>query len=117
MKLKEILQKLHTKPGVYIFKDNKSLILYIGKANNLRSRVRSYFRESVSLSSRVKSMVSSVVDVDYIVTENEVEALILESNLVKKHKPKYNIILRDDKHYPYLRLATEEMYPYLSIVR
>ncbi len=117
MKLKEILQKLPTKPGVYIFKDNKGHILYIGKANNLRSRVRSYFQNSASLSLRIKSMVSLVADMDYIVTENEVEALILESNLVKKYKPKYNVILRDDKHYPYLRLATEEMYPYLSIVR
>ncbi len=117
MKLKEILQKLPTKPGIYILKDNNGHILYIGKANNLRSRVRSYFRESASLSPRVKSMVSLVADMDYIVTENEVEALILESNLIKKHKPKYNVILRDDKHYPYLRLATEEMYPYLSIVR
>jgi len=117
MKLKEILQKLPTKPGVYIFKDNKGHILYIGKANNLRSRVRSYFKNSASMSPRIKSMVSLVADMDYIVTENEVEALILESNLVKKHKPKYNVILRDDKHYPYLRLATEEMYPYLSIVR
>ena len=117
MELKEILQKLPTKPGVYIFKDNKGHILYIGKANNLRSRVRSYFQNSASLSLRIKSMVSLVADMDYIVTENEVEALILESNLVKKYKPKYNVILRDDKHYPYLRLATEEMYPYLSIVR
>ena len=117
MELKEILQKLHTKPGVYIFKDNKGHILYIGKANNLRSRVRSYFKNSASMSPRIKSMVSLIVDMDYIVTENEVEALILESNLVKKYKPKYNVILRDDKHYPYLRLATEEMYPYLSIVR
>src|SRR3989338_7324492 len=117
MGLKEILQKLPTKPGVYIFKDNKGHILYIGKANNLRSRVRSYFKNSASMSPRIKSMVSLVADMDYIVTENEVEALILESNLVKKHKPKYNVILRDDKHYPYLRLATEEMYPYLSIVR
>ena len=117
MELKEILQKLPTKPGVYIFKDNKGHILYIGKANNLRSRVRSYFQNSASLSLRIKSMVSLVADMDYIVTENEVEALILESNLVKKHKPKYNVILRDDKHYPYLRLATDEMYPYFSIVR
>ena len=117
MELKEILQKLPTKPGVYIFKDNKGHILYIGKANNLRSRVRSYFKNSASMSPRIKSMVSLVADMDYIVTENEVEALILESNLVKKYKPKYNVILRDDKHYPYLRLATEEMYPYLSIVR
>jgi len=62
-------------------------------------------------------MVSLVADVDYIITKNEVEALILESNLVKKHKPKYNVILRDDKHYPYLKLAADEMYPYLSIVR
>ena len=117
MKLKEILQKLPTKPGVYIFKDDKGHILYIGKANNLRSRVRSYFKNSASMSPRIKSMVSLVADMDYIITENEVEALILESNLVKKYKPKYNVILRDDKHYPYLRLATEEMYPYLSIVR
>ena len=117
MELKEILQKLPTKPGVYIMKDDKGHILYIGKANNLRSRVRSYFKNSASMSLRIKSMVSLVADIDYIVTKNEIEALILESNLVKKYKPKYNVILRDDKHYPYLRLATEEMYPYLSIVR
>ena len=117
MELKEILEKLPVKPGVYLMKDDRGSILYIGKANNLRSRVRSYFQNSASLSPRIKSMVSLIVDVDYVVTENEVEALILESNLVKKHKPKYNVILRDDKHYPYLRLATEEMYPYLSIGR
>jgi excinuclease ABC subunit C len=117
MELKEILQKLPAKPGVYIFKDNKGYILYIGKANNLRARVRSYFRESASLSQRIRSMVSVVADIDYLITKNEVEALILESNLVKKHKPKFNIILRDDKHYPYLRLAADEMFPYLSIVR
>ncbi|MBI4379164.1 MAG: excinuclease ABC subunit UvrC [Nitrospinae bacterium] len=117
MDLRETLERIPAKPGVYIMKDDREVILYIGKANNLRIRVRSYFRESASLSQRIRNMVSMVSDVGYVVTENEVEALILESNLVKRHKPKFNIILRDDKHYPYLKLSADDIFPYLSIVR
>jgi excinuclease ABC subunit C len=117
MELKDILENIPVKPGVYMMKDNRGSILYIGKAKNLRSRVRSYFQDSASLTPRIKAMLSVVADMDYVITENEVEALILESNLVKKHKPKFNIILRDDKHFPYLRLAADEMFPYLSIAR
>ncbi|MBI3813483.1 MAG: excinuclease ABC subunit C [Nitrospinae bacterium] len=117
MELKVILENIPVKSGVYIMKDDRGVILYIGKAKSLRARVRSYFQDSISLTPRIKTMVSLAADVDYVVTENEVEALILESNLVKRHKPKFNVILRDDKHFPYLKLAADEMFPYLSIVR
>ncbi len=104
-------------PGIYLMKDGRERILYVGKAKSLRQRVRSYFTPSVEHGPRIRSMVKQVASVDYVVTDNDVEALILESNYIKRHKPKYNVIFRDDKHYPYLRFTTHEPYPRLEIVR
>jgi excinuclease ABC subunit C len=104
-------------PGVYLFKDRSGEIIYVGKAKNLRRRVLSYFKQSGGLPLKTTVMLERARSLEYIITSNEKEAFILESNLIKKHLPRYNIILRDDKQYPWLRLATEEDYPNLTIVR
>ena len=117
MTLEEKLDQLPDRPGVYLHKDAKGQVLYIGKAASLRSRVRSYFQESRARDPKTDALVRQIRDLDYIVTDNELEALILESNLVKKHRPRYNIILRDDKHYPFLRLTTDEDFPRLVVAR
>jgi excinuclease ABC subunit C len=115
--LKENLQRLPHRPGVYLFKDAKHQVIYIGKAASLRSRVRSYFQESRSRDPKTDALVRQIRALDYILTDNELEALILESNLVKKHRPRYNIVLRDDKHYPFLKLTTNEDFPRLVVAR
>jgi len=117
MTLEEKLDRLPDRPGVYLYKDAKGQIVYVGKAASLRSRVRSYFQESRARDPKTEALVGQIRDLDYIVTDNELEALILESNLVKKHRPRYNIILRDDKHYPFLKLTTDEEYPRLVVAR
>ena len=106
MSLQDTLDQLPDRPGVYLYKDAKAQIIYVGKAASLRSRVRSYFQESRARDPKTDALVGQIRDLEYIVTTNELEALILESNLVKKHRPRYNIILRDDKHYPFLKLTT-----------
>jgi excinuclease ABC subunit C len=98
-------------------KDSRSEILYIGKAKVLRNRVRSYFQNSRNLHPRTRMFLDKVRDIKFLTTKTEAEALILESNFVKKHQPRYNVLLKDDKHYPYLRLTTQEMYPRLEVVR
>ena len=103
------LKKLPPKPGVYIMKDAQNIIIYVGKAVNLRNRVRSYFRESGSNDPKVRSMAAKITHFEYIVTDNEVEALILECNLIKLHSPKYNIRLKDSKAYPYIKLTNERL--------
>ena len=115
--LQEKLSTLPTQPGVYQYKDATGTIIYVGKAINLRNRVRSYFQKSANHSPKTKRLVSNIVDLEIIVTDTELEALILECNLIKKHKPKYNIRLRDDKHYPYLMLTMSEPFPRLLITR
>lgn len=107
----EELKKLPDEPGVYIMKDKDGQIIYVGKAINLKKRVRQYFQSSKNNSPKVKAMVSHISEFEYIIVDNEVEALILEANLIKKHKPKYNILLRDDKQYPYIKVTTNEKYP------
>jgi excinuclease ABC subunit C len=111
------LAELPDRPGVYLYKDAKSQIIYVGKAASLRSRVRSYFQESRVRDAKTDALVGQIRDLEVIVTGNELEALILESNLVKRHRPRYNIILRDDKHYPFLKLTTNEEYPRLVVAR
>ncbi|PKM58335.1 MAG: excinuclease ABC subunit C [Firmicutes bacterium HGW-Firmicutes-3] len=111
------LNKLPLKPGVYIMKDSQDEILYIGKAIKLRHRVRQYFRKSTNHTNKIKRMVASVTSFEYIVTDSELEALILECNLIKKHRPKYNTMLKDDKHYPYIRITMGEPYPRIMIAR
>lgn len=117
MDLKQKLQKAPTSTGIYIMKGAKERTIYIGKAKNLRSRLRSYFQKSASLDNRKSKMVGEIRDFDYVVTENEIEALALEANFIKKFRPKFNIILRDDKNYPYLKLTLKEKWPKLEVVR
>ena len=98
-------------------KDRRSEILYIGKAKVLKNRVRSYFQNSRNLHPRTRMFLGKVDDIKFLTTNTEAEALILESNFIKKHQPKYNVLLKDDKHYPYLRLTTQEKFPRLEVVR
>ena len=115
--IEEELKKLPDKPGVYIMKDNKNQVIYVGKAVSLKKRVRQYFQASSSKSAKVKSMVQNIEEFEYIITDTEIEALILEANLIKKHKPKYNVLLRDDKHFPYIKVTTNEKFPRVLKVR
>ena len=107
--LREKTAKLTTSPGVYLMKDQKSEIIYIGKAKNLKNRVTSYFRESADHTPKVASMVEHVYDYDFIVTDSEYEALVLECSLIKQHQPKYNILLKDDKGYTYLCFSEKQI--------
>lgn len=111
------LSQVPSGPGVYLFKGVKEKILYVGKAKHLRRRLQSYFQQTGRLDARKAAMVRLVRDFSYIITENELEALVLEANLIKQHKPRFNIVLRDDKNYPYLRLTTDEEWPRLEVVR
>lgn len=106
--LREKTSKLTVSPGVYVMKNRESSIIYIGKAKNLHKRVSSYFRENPDHTPKVAAMVSNVFDYDFIVTDSEYEALLLECSLIKQHKPKYNILLKDDKGYHYIRISDEE---------
>ncbi|MEW8978760.1 MAG: excinuclease ABC subunit UvrC [Symbiobacterium sp.] len=117
MDLEEQIRLLPERPGCYLYKDASGRIIYVGKARNLRNRVRQYFQSSRNLTAKVLAMVSQIAEIEHIVTDTETEALVLESNLIKKHKPKYNIRLRDDKHYPYLRLTLTEQWPRLVVSR
>lgn len=104
-------------PGVYLFKGQKNSVLYVGKAKNLKKRLGSYFHDSADIDPRKRAMVKIIKDLSYIVTDNELEALILEANLIKQYKPRFNIILRDDKNYPYLKLSVTEEWPRIEVVR
>jgi excinuclease ABC subunit C len=115
--LQSKLDHLPDNPGVYLFKDAQGDILYIGKAAVLADRVRSYFQKGADHSPKTSLLVGQVADLETMVTRSELEALILESNLVKRHKPRFNIVLRDDKQYPYVRLPIKDDFPRLSIVR
>lgn len=109
--IQEELKKLPDKPGVYIMKDVNGIVIYVGKAVVLKNRVRQYFQNSANHPPKVCAMVSRIHEFEYIVTDTEVEALMLECNLIKKYKPKYNILLKDDKHYPYIKVTMSEQYP------
>ncbi len=115
--IKQKIKNLPMSHGVYIMKDIDGNIIYIGKSKLLKNRVSSYFINSKNHSPKTLAMVSSVADFDYIVTDSEVEALILECNLIKKHRPKYNILLKDDKNYPYIKITTNEEYPRVFMTR
>ena len=115
--LEDKLGRVPDRPGVYLYKDAKAQVIYVGKAASLRSRVRSYFHESRPRDAKTDALVRHIADLEYIVTDNELEALMLEANLVRKHRPRYNIILRDDKHYPFLKLTTNEAFPRLLVAR
>jgi len=109
-KIKTKLSLLPDKPGVYIMKNRSGTIIYIGKAKILKNRVRSYFT-GTHQDNKTRELVEKIKDFDYIITNNEEEALILESNLIKKYKPKYNIMLKDDKKYPFIKITLNEAYP------
>ncbi|MCS7031587.1 MAG: excinuclease ABC subunit UvrC [Gloeomargarita sp. SKYG116] len=115
--LQQRLAELPLEPGVYFFKDRQDNILYIGKSKRLRSRVQSYFRADARLSPRIALMVQQVADIEFIVTDTETEALVLEANLIKQHQPHYNILLKDDKTYPYVCITWSEDYPRIFISR
>jgi excinuclease ABC subunit C len=116
-RLKNLVGRLPTSPGVYMFKDARGQIIYVGKAKGLRARVRNYFREGGDGRSHVPFLVQRIHDFEYMVTGTEQEALILENNLIKKHRPRYNIFLRDDKTYVHVRLNTDHAFPRLTVVR
>ena len=116
MDLQEKLKNLPTNAGVYIHKNSDGKILYVGKAKNLKNRVRSYFQNSRNHDAKTRELVKRIADFEFIVVDNEVEALVLESNLIKKHKPRFNVLLKDDKQYPHLKM-TNEPFPKVVITR
>ncbi|MGE5484543.1 MAG: excinuclease ABC subunit UvrC [Ignavibacteriales bacterium] len=116
-RLHDKIKNLPESPGVYLFKDSRGRVIYVGKAISLRNRVRSYFQSSELYTRRLTGLLDNIADMEFITTSSEVEALILESNLIKKYKPRYNIKLRDDKHYPYIRVTLEEEWPRALIAR
>ena len=115
--IEEELKKLPALPGVYIMHDKRDQIIYVGKAISLKNRVRQYFQSSRDKSVKIKQMVSKIARFEYIVTDSELEALVLENNLIKEHRPKYNTMLRDDKTYPYIKITAAEDYPRIMMVR
>ena len=115
-KIRLKLQELPTDPGVYVMRDVDDTVIYVGKARNLKNRVRSYFNASVK-TEKTMVLVSKIEDFDYIITNSEVDALVLENTLIKKHKPQYNILLKDDKLYPFLRIDVKEDYPNVKVIR
>ena len=115
--LEEKLKSLPTSPGCYLYKDAAGEIIYVGKAINLRNRVRSYFQKGAQHTAKTRKLVSRIADMDIVVVDSELEALVLECNLIKQHRPHYNVRMRDDKHYPYLVLTMNEPFPRLLVTR
>lgn len=115
--IQEELKKLPGKPGVYIMHDERDEIIYVGKAISLKNRVRQYFQSSRNLSVKIQHMVSNIARFEYIITDSELEALVLECNLIKEHRPKYNTMLKDDKAYPYIKVTVTEEYPRILFAR
>src|SRR5512146_2587237 len=117
MDLHEKIRTLPTRPGVYMYKNAEGKVIYVGKAKSLRARVRSYFAEGAAEDAKTGSLLREAVDLDYIVVDNEKEALALENNLIKQKQPRFNILLRDDKTYPYLKLTLGERFPRVYVTR
>lgn len=115
--MKEKLKKLPLCPGVYLMKDHNGAVIYVGKSKLLKNRVSQYFMHSKNHTPKTLAMVSHITDFDYMVTDTEVEALVLECNLIKKYRPKYNILLKDDKQYPYIKITSQEEYPRIYMTR
>src|SRR5712692_3395578 len=113
----ETIAALPLDPGVYLFQDAAGTTVYVGKAKSLRNRVRSYFSADKSADAKTGSLLREAAQIHYIVVDNEREALALENNLIKQHKPRFNILLRDDKTYPYLKLTMGEKYPRIYVTR
>ncbi|HVW07023.1 MAG TPA: GIY-YIG nuclease family protein, partial [Bryobacteraceae bacterium] len=114
--LREQAALLPLAPGVYLYKDGAGKVIYVGKAKSLRARVRSYFNEDRLLEAKTGTLISEAHSVDYILVDNEKEALALENNLIKQYRPRFNVLLRDDKTYPYIKL-TNERYPRVYVTR
>ena len=110
------LDEIPLNPGTYLMKNEKGKVIYVGKAKNLRNRVSSYFKNINSHSVKTLELVKNIREIEFFICQNEVEALILENNLIKKHRPKYNIMLKDEKTYPYIKI-TKEKFPKIEIVR
>ena len=115
--IEEELKKLPAKPGVYLMHDERDEIIYVGKAISLRNRVRQYFQSSRNKGAKIEQMVTRIARFEYIVTDSELEALVLESNLIKEHRPKYNTMLKDDKSYPFIKVTVQEAYPRVLFAR
>ena len=115
--VQEQLKGLPAKPGVYLFRDDRGEVLYVGKAKSLRSRVRSYFQKTTDGRAQIQFLPERVADLEVIVTGSEVEALHLEQNLVKRHRPPFNVRLRDDKSFPYIAVTVEDEYPRVMFTR
>src|ERR1041384_5004815 len=117
MDLQQKIRTIPTEPGVYLYKNAEGEVIYVGKAKNLRNRVSSYFHEGRATDAKTGTLVREAVDVDYIVVANNKEALALENNLIKQRKPRFNILLRDDKTYPYVKLTQGEKWPRVYVTR
>ena len=115
--IEEELKKLPAKPGVYLMHGEKDEIIYVGKAISLKNRVRQYFQTSRNKGAKIEQMVTHIRRFEYIVTDSELEALVLECNLIKEHRPKYNTMLMDDKSYPFIKVTTNEAYPRVMLAR
>ena len=115
--IEEELKKLPARPGVYIMHDDKDAIIYVGKAISLKNRVRQYFQKSRNLGIKKEQMVEQIARFEYIITDSELEALVLESNLIKEHRPKYNTMLKDDKNYPFIKVTLGEDFPRIMLAR
>ena len=113
----EDLSKLPDQPGVYIMQDEAGTVIYVGKAVSLKNRVRQYFRPSHNEGIKKDQMVKQIERFEYIITDSELEALVLENNLIKEHRPKYNTMLKDDKTYPYIKVTLGEVYPRVLFAR
>ena len=111
------LKKVPEKPGFYLMKDKTGTIIYVGKYLVLKNRIRQYFRSLKNASSKTKFLVSQICSFDYIITDSELEALILECNLIKKYRPRFNVLLKDDKNYPYIKITMKEHYPRILLTR
>ncbi len=117
MKLKDKLSNLPDKSGAYLMKDKEGKVIYVGKAQSLKKRVGSYFHSARGFDAKTRVLVDHIADFDYLVTDSEIEALILECNLIKEHRPRYNVRLRDDKKYPFITCTLNEDYPRLFMTR
>src|SRR3990172_8213231 len=115
--IQAILDSAPTKTGCYLMKDTQGQILYVGKAVNLRNRMRSYFHNSSLQDTKTRQLVRRIVDIEWIVVGSELEALILEMNLIKRYRPQYNVRMKDDKRYPYIRIHWGEAYPKVTVTR
>ena len=115
--LKNKLDNLPEKPGVYLMRNADNTVIYVGKAKILKNRVKQYFQSQANQPIKVRKMVEHISDIDYIITDTEVEALMLECNLIKQYRPYYNIMMKDDKSYPYLKLTLGDDYPKLEFTR